>query len=198
MRLQKGNPDRALSCEALALRELGARGLPVPDLVVEGPGFLVIADCGPSLNLMVRDVGIPSAEKLRAMTAAGAALARLHYAGVVHGRPSIRDFCWDGDQITLIDWERYRPHANTRFRMRVDAVIFVFNLYALLRGNTPELIVAIDAYRAKAPPGLWDEAARLCRRLAIFDLLTKRQQRRDAGRGEFRAIPLTLRRFRAP
>ena len=195
MRLQKGNPAKALAKEATALRALGGRGLPVPELVAEGPGFVVVADAGPSLNLLLRDDDIPADEKRRAMAAAGAALAQLHRAGIVHGRPCIRDFCWKDGAITLIDWERYKPRANTRFRMRVDAVVFVFNLYALLRADTPELEAAITAYRAGAPAGLWDEAARLCRRLGWIDRLTQAQQRRDAGRGEFRAIPLTLRRF---
>lgn len=197
MRLQKGSPARALATEALALRDLGARGLPVPELVAEGAGFVVVADCGPSLNLLLQEEDADQAEKVRALAAAGAALARLHGAGVVHGRPSIRDFCWRDGRITLIDWERYRPRGNTRSRMRRDAVIFVHNLYALLRGDSPELEAAIVAYRAGAPAGLWDEAARLCRRLRWIDWLTRRQQRRDAGRGEFRAIPLTLRRFGA-
>lgn len=197
MRLQKGDPARALTREALALRDLGARGLPVPELVAEGAGFLVVVDCGPSVDLLLRDPTADPAEKRRALVAAGAALARLHGAGVVHGRPSIRDFCWQDGRITLIDWERYRPRANTRRRMRRDAVIFVFNLYAILRGDTPEGDAAIAAYRAGAPAGLWDEAAQLCRRLRWIDRLTQRQQRRDAGRGEFRAIPLTLRRFGA-
>jgi hypothetical protein len=197
MRIQKGNPEKAFAREIKALRELGGRGLPVPELVAQGAGFLVVPDCGPSLNLVLRDKDVPAAEKLRAMTAAGAALARLHGAGVAHGRPSIRDFCWQNGEITLIDWERYRPGPASRSRLRLDALIFVFNIYALTRSDTPEAEAAIDAYRAGAPAGLWDDAARLCRRLRWVDLLTRVQQRRDAGRGEFRAIPLTLRRFGA-
>lgn len=197
MRLQKGSPGRALAAERQGLRALGALGLPVPDLVAEGAGFLVVADCGPSVDLLLRDPAADPAEKRRALIAAGAALARLHGAGVAHGRPSIRDFCWQDGRITLIDWERYRPRGNTRSRMQRDLVIFVHSLYTLLRGDAPLVEDTVAAYRAAAPAGLWDEAARLCRRLRWLDRITRAQQRRDAGRGEFRAIPLTLRRFGA-
>lgn len=197
MRIQKGSPVRALQREIQALRELGPLGLPVPPLVAAGRDFLVVPDCGRSLNLILRDGGVPLAEKRRAMQAAGAALAALHRAGIAHGRPSIRDFCWQDGRITLIDWERYRPGPARPGRLARDAVIFVFNIYALARGDTAEAAAAIDSYRASAPAGLWARAATLCRRLRWIDPLTRPLQRRDAGKGEFRAIPLTLARFAA-
>lgn len=195
MRLQKGDTGRALRREIAALRDLSGQGLPVPELVAAGEGYLVVPDCGPSLNLLLRDPGRDPARTRRAMAAAGTALAALHGAGIAHGRPSIRDFCWQDGRITLIDWERYRPPPASPHRLRRDAVVFVFNIYALTRGDTPEAMAAIESYRAAAPPGLWDEAARLCRRLRWLDPLTRPLQRRDAGKGEFRAIPLTLARF---
>jgi len=197
MRWQKGNPGRALERERSALRALAGSGLPVPGLAAEGDDFIATPDSGPSLDKVHSDPAIGPGERRDAFAAAGSALAAFHRAGHVHGRPSLRDFCWKDGRITLIDLERYDPRANTPRRMRNDAVIFVFNLYALCRGDSPEVGAAIAAYRDSAPAGLWESGARLCRRLRWIDPLTRTLQRRDAGHGEFRAIPLTLRRFDA-
>ncbi len=198
MRWQKGDPARALERERNALRALAGCGLPVPVLAAEGPDFIATADSGQSLDRMFADPAVPPMMRRDAFAAAGAALAAFHRAGHVHGRPSPRDFCWRDGQITLIDLERCAPNSGSRRRLRNDAVILVFNLYALCRGETAEVSAAIDAYRAGAPDGLWQAAARLCRRLRWIDPLTRPLQRRKTRHGEFQAIPLTLARFAAP
>jgi len=130
---------------------------------------------------------------------AGATLARLHGMGLSHGRPSLKDMCWNGAQITLIDVERYDPARNTPYGHAQDLLMFTFNAHAVARGHSPEIDAALAAYRDHAPPGIWDRAARLSARLRPLSWLTAPLRLRRAGKArEFKAIPLTLAAFRPP
>ncbi|MEZ5798606.1 MAG: hypothetical protein R3D63_14680 [Paracoccaceae bacterium] len=106
MRLQKGDPVRAFEAERRGLHALADRGLPVAGLLAEGDDWFVMQDAGPILPQVVADA--PEDEALRAFAVAGRALGRLHWAGLVHGRPAVRDICWDGQEARFIDLERFR------------------------------------------------------------------------------------------
>lgn len=202
-RLQKGDPGRALARERAALHLLGKQGLPVAPLLAQGEDYVVIGDCGVSLARMFRDTEPSSAERMTAFRAAGHALARLHRAGVAHGRPSVKDICYRDGHIAFIDFERFVPAPAALSAQRNDLLIFVSSGYAFAQHDAPEIAAACSAYRNTAPNGIWEAAARLSRRLRWIDRLTRPLQRREARRRprrackEFGAIPLTLRRFGA-
>lgn len=195
MRLQKGDPHRAFAAELAALKTLSAAGLPVAPVVTEGADLFVTADCGPTLLQILRQPDGDAAGRIRAFGAAGAGLARFHARGISHGRPSIRDICWDGAQARFIDFERYAARRNTQAGHAQDLVMLLLTAFTETGAETAETAALAAAYRARDPGGIWDRAARLCRRLRWLDPLTRPLQRRGAR--EFRAIPLTLRAFGA-
>ncbi|WP_099827173.1 phosphotransferase [Oceaniglobus indicus] len=197
-RLQKGNAARAFEAERHALHHLAALDLPVPRILDEGPDHIALADSGTALDRILLD-GIGSdAARLTIFAAAGRALADLHRHGISHGRPALKDICWDGTRITFLDFERYAEHRNTPKGHAMDVVMFVFNGFATGRGTTPEMARAIEAYRAHDPGGLWTLAQAWCARMGWIDTLTRPLQARPGTKArEFKAIPLTLAAFAA-
>lgn len=195
LRLQKGDPRRAFAAERRALRHLAALGAPVPPIVAEGADYFVTPDSGPTLHNLMRDAGFDPAERIDAFAAAGRALAAFHALGVSHGRPSIRDICWDGAAARFLDVERYAGKRNTPAGHAQDLVMLVFTAFAEARGPAPEIAALTAAYRGADPADIWAGARRLCRRIGWLGPLTWPVRRLRDSR-EFHAIPLTLAAFR--
>lgn len=196
-RLQKGPPMAAFDADLAAMKAVAEKGVPVPQIVAEGPGIFVTRDSGPTLERMLRDQSGSRAERVLALSEAGAALARLHAMGISHGRPMLRDICWQEGRITFLDFENYRPHRNQPRHFRLDLIIFVFSCYAQQPVELPEIQAAKAAYRANDTLGIWDMAARWLARLGWMDKVTRPLQRRlDPHAREFKSIPVTLRAFR--
>lgn len=193
MRLQKGDTHRAFVTEREAMKSLSAAGLAVPPVLAEGAGCFVMPDCGPTLRQILRKDLLPAPGRPAVFRAAGAALAAFHARGYSHGRPSLRDTCWDGQAVRFIDFERYRPRHNTPAGHSRDLVMLMLSGFTETGCETDETAALAEGYRAHDPGGIWIQAARLCRRLRWLDPLTRPIQRRGAP--EFRAIPLTLRAF---
>ncbi len=193
MRLQKGDAASAFERERTALRALAGRGLPVARLVAETPRLLAVEDCGTPLRTVLTDATRPPDERLAAASAGGAALAALHRAGVAHGRPDLRDMCWQAGQITLIDFERCPPIPARLANLREDLVLFTFAAVVALGAEAPELPALLAGYRRDAPPEPWRAAARYARRLRPLVPLLRLLRRFDGPRGELAAVAPTLR-----
>ncbi|MDR7123371.1 phosphotransferase [Pseudotabrizicola sp. 4114] len=194
MRLQKGNGLSAFVAEREALRLLHAKGVPVPEVIAEGPDYLLLPDLGPTLSALIRDHTHPMPDRIAAFAAAGAALAGLHRAGYAHGRPALRDFCWQSGQLRMIDLERFRSYKRSPVVRAMDVVIFTHSWFANDRGILPgpELYAAIDTYRAAAPAGVWRWVARLTRLLAPLDGLARAVIRFSKPSRDVQAIPPAL------
>ena len=199
-RLQKGNPLRAFARERRIHRDLLARGAPVPPILAEDDSYIVLPDSGPSLEALLADA--PPDERLRAFRAAGVALAGLHAAGLAHGRPLPRDLCWDGTQITFLDFEgASRTHSASERRQILDLVLALHGVYALSPGPTPEADALCEGYRAADRRGLWEAARKYIRRWRWINTLTRPLQRYEARYKPHRrykellAIPLTFARL---
>lgn len=189
MRLQKGNPEKGFRNEREAIRTLWAEGVPVGPIVAEDEECFVTPDHGPTVAALLRsgDASLPEA-----LVAAAEALADLHGRGLTHGRPCLKDICWDGAEIRFIDLERYSPDRNTRKGRAWDVIYFVFNGIAEARGDTPELASARAAYRASDQRGTWADAARIARRLWLLSIATWPVRKLVPHAAEFQALPLTL------
>ncbi|MFV0513355.1 MAG: phosphotransferase [Jhaorihella sp.] len=197
MRVQKGDPRRALGAERRALHVLHAAGAPVPPVCAEGPGFFVTPDCGRSVAMIQRGGGDP-AGRAAALREAGRTLGRLHALGFSHGRPSPKDMCLHEGRVTLVDFENFRPRLNTPEGHARDLVVFVFNVLVNAPDDAPEVHDALAGHGETAPPGIRPLASAWCRRMAWAGWLTWPVRRfSGAGRArEFKAIPRTLALFR--
>lgn len=209
-RLQKGDPQRRFARERTAMHGMHALGVPVPPIVAEGTDFIVLPDCGPTLATVLQGDDTEAAR--RAMAAGGAALAALHARGLAHGRPALRDLCWDGRTIRFLDFEQGRTGPAHRRRMVSDLLVFLHSAIAqsLLPGDSgipPAQRAAIDAaagaYRTADSRNIWQATAGMCRWLRRVEPLTRPLQRREAQRGpeksyrEFQAVPHVLAMFPA-
>lgn len=196
LRLQKGDPARAFAAEREGLRALGAAGVPVAELVAEGPDWVLMPDAGPVLPEVVADPGRDAAEKQRAMVEAGRALGRLHWAGMAHGRPAVRDMCWDGDVARFIDLERFRRAGRAGFWQAADVVMFAQTACTAWPEDGHWLDAALGAYAKSAPEGAMASVRRLARWLAPVGWLAGGFAVLRPGSRELRAVGLMLARLR--
>lgn len=156
-RLQKGSPRRAFEAECDALARLAGAGAPVPQVLAQGPEFLLVADAGRTLDALLRDPATPPETGGQAVTAVARALAGLHGQGLAHGRPYLRDLCWDGRRAAMIDLEYSPRHAGPLHQGR-DVVLFLASLMALPAGRG---LADAAARPLKSNPAAWRGAGRL-------------------------------------
>ncbi|WP_114965910.1 hypothetical protein [Alkalilacustris brevis] len=192
LRLFKGNAGRSLSREQHLLTEFAARGAAVPPIAAQGQGFMVLPDCGPNLPGLLK----PGEEFRPAFRATGKALAEMHALGLAHGRPCIRDVCWDGETVTFLDLE---AGARLDARPRDMARDLLVLLHSALAQRSEFLCGAEEiavGYRAHDPGGIWELARRRARRMRWFAPLVAPvilyHRFRAKQKSEFYAIPLLI------
>lgn len=198
LRLQKGDPGKAFAAEREGLRQMSAAGLPVTGVAAEGPDWVLMPDAGPILPEVVADPGRSEAEKLRAFAEAGLALGRLHWAGMAHGRPAVRDVCWDGREARFIDLERFRRARRAGFWQAADVVMFAQTAFTRWPDEPRWLDAALGAYAGNAPDGAMVAVRRLALWLTPLGWLAAGVSRVRPGSRELRAVGLTLARLRQP
>lgn len=102
-----GGP-KSLAAEALRIAAVAAAGFHVPDILGQGEDFMVLSDAGAELKSYLSGLGDEGQEKRHALLEqASVALAQLHEAGFVHGRPHLKDMVYDEsrDVVGFIDLE---------------------------------------------------------------------------------------------
>jgi tRNA A-37 threonylcarbamoyl transferase component Bud32 len=197
MRLQKGDPARAFAAEREGLRKLAEASLPVAEVAAEGPDWVLMPDAGPVLPAVVADPKRDEREKLAAFAQAGRALGRMHWAALVHGRPAVRDICWDGKEARFIDLERFRQGARGGLRQAADIVMFAQTAYTQWPDDPRWLDAALEAYAVNAPEGAIDRVRRLARGLTPLGWVASGLARLKPESRELRAVGLTLARLRS-
>ena len=196
LRLQKGDPSRAFAAEREGLRLLAAEGLPVAGIAAEGPDWVLMPDAGPVLTRVVADPERSEKNKLAAFSAAGRALGLLHWAGMAHGRPAVRDICWDGQEARFIDLERFRRAKRAGFWQAADVLMFAQTAFTAWPEDARWLEAALGAYAVSAPEGAMVAVRRLAGWLAPVGWLAAALVRLRPGSRELRAVGLTLGRLR--
>ncbi|WP_395540855.1 serine/threonine protein phosphatase [Neotabrizicola sp. sgz301269] len=192
LRLQKGDPQALFDAERQGLHVLADHGMPVVPVALEGPDFLVTPDVGTPLGQL--DKAAPE-DGVRAFAAAGKALALLHWAGLVHARPAIRDICWDGQEARFIDLERFRPGKRGGFWQAMDVVIFTQSCFVRWPDDTRLLDAALAAYAANAPDGAMARVAKAARGLWWLGALARALRLILPRNKELRAVGLTRARL---
>jgi hypothetical protein len=187
-RLQKGGGRRSFEKDREGLHVLGDAGLPVAPILAEGPDYFVTPDLGVTLRALMSDTG-PSEDRSAAFRAAGRALAALHAQGFSHGRPAVRDLCWDGAEVRFIDMERFSARHHSPRHFAADMLVFVHSVF-VAGGSEADLENALAAYRADGGP--WQAAIVLARRLRWSGPLIRGVLRLQPTSRELNALEPTL------
>ncbi|GAA6180813.1 MULTISPECIES: hypothetical protein [unclassified Shimia] len=191
-RLQKGDPRKSFARERQAYHEMNAKHAPVPNLVADGPEFLVLPDCGADLrHRLQHEAG--DGHKRDMLLNASQSLGAFHSLGFAHGRPSPKDMCLVNGDVLLLDFERYQHRNNTPKGQARDLVVFAFNVAANSAQMRGALREAMAVYQVAAPEGIWPLAQQWCRRMKWADWITKPIQMRPGNRSrEIKAIPYVM------
>lgn len=187
-RLQKGSGRRSFEKDREGLHVLGDAGLPVAPILAEGPDYFVTPDLGVTLRALMSDTG-PSDDRRAAFGAAGRALAALHVQGFSHGRPAVRDLCWDGAAVRFIDMEKFSARHHSPRHFAADMLVFVHSVFAA-GGGAADLENALTAYRSAGGP--WQASIALARRLRWIGPLTRGLLRLKPNSRELTAVKPTL------
>ena len=187
-RLQKGGGRRSFEKDREGLHVLGDAGLPVAPILAEGPDYFVTPDLGVTLRALMSDAGA-SEDRSAAFRAAGQAMAALHAQGFSHGRPAVRDLCWDGAEVRFIDMEKFSARRHSPRHFAADMLVFVHSVF-VEGGGEADLENALTAYRNAGGP--WQAAIALARRLRWSSPVIRGLQRLKPNSRELTAVEPTL------
>lgn len=191
LRLRKGDPQKGFEREKQTYLALQGKGLPVADLLAVGEDYFVTADAGIAVNRLRRDTLDQPEIFHDVLCESAVALARLHGAGYCHGRPALKDICWNDGRVTFIDLDRTKPGSDRGYAL--DVLVFFFNAIAETGGAGPEIRAARDSYRQNDPDGHWDKAVAMAARLRTMSWPLKPLTKALNNKKEFRAITPFLR-----
>ncbi|MCG9711727.1 phosphotransferase [Shewanella insulae] len=193
MRWLKSQPQAALQLEILTLTQLAKSGAPVPKLVASGEGFLVLADVGMPISGWL-NADISQAEKQAILCDSAAGLARLHQKGLAHGRPALRDICWEEGDVAFIDFEANQQDSDMHKQQIRDLLVYIHSLYRYI-GPHPEVVEpVIAAYRAAGGETLWQASKREMEKWQWLNLLVA--PLKTIGGKDLRPVYWLLRHFK--
>jgi len=155
LRWRKGAPQALMTREVDAINSLGARGVPVPEIVLRMPGYFVLSDVGAGLDSQLGD---PVSRTPR-LARAALALADLHRAGAAHGSIHLRNMCLVGDRISFIDLEGAIAQNAPLIARAYDLRVLVFSVFASFPGDRTLAAATLATY-AHATDGKVVTAAR--------------------------------------
>ncbi|GIU46636.1 phosphotransferase [Shewanella algidipiscicola] len=154
MRWLKSQPLQSFQLEISALQSLAAKGAPVPELVSFGDDYFVVADAGMPVNGLLADSDDPQ-QKLQILKDSAKGLAQLHQAGFAHGRPALRDICWQDGKITFIDFEANQQDKNMARQQVRDLLVYIHSLYRYLGADHQLIDPALAYYRQCGGETCW-------------------------------------------
>lgn len=165
-RLQKGDGQQAFRREINLLKSFQRKGAPVVPILAEEPGLVVMPDMGPALNVLASTV--PDDEFATILQSAAIELAALHAKGMAHGRPRLRDICWDGTRICFLDLEAGAQINASRKARAMDLLLLVHSVHhqdVALAHHIPALL---GHYAQQDQAHILPEATHLVRRLSLL------------------------------
>ncbi|TVP72032.1 MAG: hypothetical protein EA339_08480 [Rhodobacteraceae bacterium] len=191
LHITKGDPVKALAREVELLRAFAARGAPVARLVAANATHMVLADHGKPVEKLIRHGQVDDA-LLRQI---GAALADLHSRDLAHGRPMLRDICYDGASITFLDLEAGASlNATDRDKAR-DVLILIYSIMVTTNANQHMARMVIEGYRNAGTDSVWRATRRRSRGLWWLQLLAMpgvwAHRKRGKTRSEMAAVAAT-------
>lgn len=162
--------ETALRAETARMIFFKEQGFHVPEVLASNSQMFAMTDLGPQFR-EVLDNAAPD-DYLPLLKKAIQTMARLHRAGLAHGRPYMRDMTWDGEQIGFLDLEEDPLHVMPLPAAQArDVWIFLSaaSRYARRRGEKtifegPLIGALYDEYAAHGTP----ETLAELRRFVLF------------------------------
>ncbi len=145
--------DAASRGEARRLRQFQAKGIDVPELLFEGPGVLILGDCGLTIEArlrLFRDAGQMAAHD-DLLVAMARSLAAVHALGLVHGRPHPRDMFVREGRIGFMDFEQDPLRAMSLVRAQARDALFLFGFVCDMAVLPETPMRAWEAWSAHVP-----------------------------------------------
>lgn len=172
-----GGP-KGLAAEALRIAALAAAGFHVPHILGQGEDFMVLSDAGFELKSYLSALGDEKqTEREVLLEQASLALARLHNAGFVHGRPHLKDMVYDKDKdvIGFLDLEEdplaVMPPAHAQSR---DIWLFLCSSMRYLKADPAHMDKLYKAYLKARGIAPLRPLRRLTRLLAVPCLVIRK------------------------
>ena len=144
----KQNPSAAFWCEAYKIMTVNARLPLAPKLVLLDEDFFVMEAAGKTLQGVAKEAEYAAVRK-EAFEKAGQGLARLHAAGLHHGRPALRDIAYDTDAgtITFLDWENEKKFVDAPAPV-LDLFLFLHSCFREEWKDDALIDAAVTGYQA--------------------------------------------------
>ncbi|WP_243641049.1 lipopolysaccharide kinase InaA family protein [Parashewanella spongiae] len=154
MRVLKGNAQKALRREMCALQRLSRKHAAVPKMVCHDADFFVLEDSGVTIkDWLSKDISQDNMQQI--LNDSSKALAELHSMGLNHGRPALRDICWNNGQVTFIDFESKFGKSSEEQKKVRDLVLYIHSLYRSLGPQNEIVEQAIQQYRDAGGEWVW-------------------------------------------
>lgn len=157
----------AIAREVGMITALRAGGFHVPEIAYASSRAIVLGDLGPTIASLAHDARFSGDRTAleAALQAASMELARLHAAGHVHGRPCLRDFTFDGDQVGFLDFEEM-PTAVMPFAVAAARDVWLWSIQVFHAMEPGEAEAIVQRYLAGARADVEAELKRALRLLA--------------------------------
>ncbi|MBH0236806.1 serine/threonine protein phosphatase [Methylobrevis albus] len=183
----------AIAREVGMITALRAGGFHVPEIVYASSRAIVLGDLGPTIAAIARDARASGdrGDLRAALLLASAALARLHAAGHVHGRPSLRDFTFDGETVGFLDFEEM-PTAVMPFAVAAARDVWLWSIQVFHAMGPDDTEAILRTYVAGVRPDVEAELKRALRLLAPVARALNRPVTRFGNRELRRSVGGTL------
>lgn len=160
MKLLKPDPLQSIEQEKQVLHQLSAQAVPVPEIVSEGPGYLVLEDAGRTLKEWLKTPGISRQTQLSILKDSASTLAHLHLKGFFHGRPALRDITWQEGKVMFIDFEAQPAQTSPVDSCVRDLLVYLHSLYRYLGPKNQVIQQVIHSYRKAGGESVWQASQR--------------------------------------
>jgi hypothetical protein len=145
--------DEASRNEAARIKGFADKGFPVPAVLFQGKGVLILEDCGETLERRLKTLqktgDVEAHEELLVRMATS--MGQVHQAKLVHGRPHPRDMFLRDDVVGYMDFEQNPLGAMSLERAQVRDLLCLFGYICdlALKPDTPR--IAYEAWANSAP-----------------------------------------------
>lgn len=158
--------DQGLTDEARRLHRVADRGVVVPRVVAQRPGWLLLDNIGSSLFDHVQQ----SETKQDLLCKGAAALARLHQNGGWHGTGQLRDMVLTPDNaIGFLDFEENVGEAMSPADAQArDILRFLISAVRFDQGDGELLRAILQAYKEHAPAEVWPPLQKVMKRASVL------------------------------